>query len=135
MKIKQKIEEVRQQILDGDTTLGNDIARAGMAAIFKGINSSEWEAMMNYFKNDQRELDRLCGREEAFNKSRWGLACLAYVAGNSVCTAMTATDTGTMRGMTPAMIQNLDAEEAPLALFKDSQTDSALSEAFKASRE
>jgi hypothetical protein len=125
MKIMQKIEDVRQQILDGDTTLAEDLATQGIEAIFEGIKSPKWEALMGNFANNQNELDRLCGRDQVFNKSRWGLACLAYIAGNSTCTATTATDGGTARGMTPAMKLNLDAESQPLALFKDDQTDSS----------
>lgn len=129
MRIRQRITRVRQEILDGNTTLGNDIAQDAISAMFKGIGSPEWETFMRRFSTNTAELNRLCGREASFNNSRWGLACLAYIAGNGVCTALTATETGTERGMTPPMLVNLDAENQAAAIFENEDTMNAFVDA------
>lgn len=145
MRITEKLNNVRQRILNGDVTLADDIAADGIAAIFAGINSDKWQILMKNFAADgSPELERLCGRDTDFNNSRWGMACLAYIAGNSICTATTAAATGTIRGMDSAMILNLDAgagaggageaEQTSLAIFNDEPTASAVA-AFNAARE
>jgi len=137
MKIMKKIEEVRQKVISGDID-PNDLAKDGIEAIFAGMQrplgtaTPEWEKLMRHFVNDDKELDRLCGKEPSFNGSRWGLACIAYIAGNSVCTSETATVTGTSRSMSLEMIKNLDAEEnLNLAHFDNDDTKAAYTNAFK----
>lgn len=134
MHIGDKIDEVRQRIIDGDQTLANIISRAGLKAIFTGIGqfdhngvvtnpTFEWKDLMRNFANDQKELDRLCGKEAFFNRSDWGLACLAYIAGDSTCTSDTTATTGTKRSMLAhedrQMLENLDAEQDDLQPFNN----------------
>ena len=89
---------------------------------------------MSKFTNTPEELNRLCGMEPEFNSSRWGMACIAYIAGNSTCTSETATATGTVRAMSLEMIKNLDAEGARLADFKNAEIEAAYTEAVKKSQ-
>lgn len=129
MNIRGKLKEQRDFILNDPTGAGktraDDIAKAGKKAIMAGMRkddgtvTTEWEDLMKFFKNDQRELDRLCGREKEFNRSRWGLMCLAYIAGNSLCTVTTTETTGTERNFSDVMKYNLDAEINPVAPTED----------------
>ncbi len=124
MNIRGKIKSQRDFILNDPTGAGGtraaDIAKAGKAAIIAGMRNAdgsltaEWEKMMEFFANDQRELDRLCGRENDFNNSRWGIMCLAYIAGNSLCTITTTDTGGTERNFSDVMKYNLDAEAEDL---------------------
>ena len=99
MGIGQNIEDVRQQIIAG-TVSGRTVAEEAKAAMFAGLGSIEWETFMGRFADNDDELNRLCGRDEAFNKRDWGLFCLAYIVGDGTCTSETANTTGTKRSMT-----------------------------------
>ena len=99
MKITSNIEKVRQEIIAGTTT-GVEVAEDAMEAIFNGLGSDEWEKLMKRYASDDKELERLCGREDAFNQTQWGKFCLVYIAGDSTCTSETALTTGTLRTMT-----------------------------------
>ncbi len=141
MNIKGKIRFQRNEILkDPDGAggkLADEIAKAGKDAILAGMLKDdgsvtpEWENMMKYFKNDQKELDRLCGQEQGFNNSRWGLMCLAYIAGNSLCTITTTNTTGTERNFTDVMKYNLDAESNPAPDSRTKDLDNYRTKLFK----
>lgn len=141
MKIGEKIDKVRLEIINGTTpSMAEDLARAGVKAIFAGIGewdaagevvvnvSPEWTDLMKLFvPDDAKELARLCGQDKDFNESDWGLACLAYIAGDSTCTAPTAWTTGGKRSMIMHpdrdMIKNLDAETTDgLAKFETKES-------------
>lgn len=116
MEINKKIEAVRMEIKNGNKALGEKIGDDGLKALITGMRDAngkttpEWEALMSNFTDDQKELDRLCGREEAFNKSRWGLFCLAYIAGDSTCTSDTAMTTGARRSIVLRDLMNGNTE-------------------------
>jgi hypothetical protein len=136
MNITGKIDEVRKKIISGDID-ADTLAAQGMKAMFTGMQrplgtpTHDWVELMRNFANNSTELDRLCGKDSEFNGSRWGMACLAYIAGNSTCTADTAKAGGTVRSMSLEMIKNLDAEGSNLTDFKSVDTDSAFTNAFK----
>ncbi|CAN5379659.1 hypothetical protein BH10ACI1_BH10ACI1_24710 [soil metagenome] len=114
MSIMKKIDEVRKDIMDSapaiKKTKANDLADLGREAMFHGIKSAQWKKYMKKFTNNQKELDRLTGKDETFNKSEWGMQCLAYIASNSTCTVTTIDTTGTRRNMNDDMIAVLDTE-------------------------
>ena len=120
MNIMKKIEERRTFIQDNKTGKGKDLAErisdAGVQAILAGMKNSEgevtkeWKELMEFFANNDKELERLCGQEQKFNESPYGLKCLAYIAGNSTCTVRTATMTGTGKNFDSSMKKNLDAD-------------------------
>lgn len=117
LQIGNKIDEVIQRILgdpandiEPDITLANDIARDGLEAIFAGLGpfengvfttvTEEWKGLMRHFAaENSRELVRLCGQDRDFNRAEWGRHCLAYIAGDSVCTSETTMETGVKRSM------------------------------------
>jgi len=105
MKINEKMEAVRLRIKNGDTELADKIGGDAVKAIFKGMRDAsggvtpEWIALMSNYTDDQAELDRLCGKDQAFNNSKWGSVCLAYIAGDSTCTSDTAYMTGGRRSI------------------------------------
>ena len=102
----RKIEEVRQQVLAGDSALASEISLDAVNAIFTGMRGSngdvtpEWKKLMSHYANNTTELDRLCGKDKTFNNSKWGPFCLAYIAGDATCGEETATTTGTGRSIT-----------------------------------
>lgn len=98
LKIGEKIDKVRDEIEAGLRS-GSDLAELGKEAVFKGMNDPAWETLMREFTDDKTELDRLCGKDEWFMKQPWGQLCLAYIAGDSICTSMTARKTGAKRTM------------------------------------
>jgi hypothetical protein len=105
MKLNEKLEAVRLQIKNGDNALADKIGMDAVNAIFTGMRDANgdvtpaWETLMRNFTTDQKELDRLCGKDDAFNNSKWGAFCLAYIAGDATCTADTAFTTGARRSI------------------------------------
>lgn len=110
MNIGNKIDTVREEIIAG-TTSGAEIADEAIAAIENGLGSDAWEILMNRYANNETELKRLCGREPEFNAKDYAKHCLVYIAGDSACTAETATATGTRRTMTLAELQHRNLME------------------------
>ncbi|MFM9903646.1 MAG: hypothetical protein ACKVQJ_03635 [Pyrinomonadaceae bacterium] len=127
MDIVNKIEILRQKVKGGQIDAEDlaawaiDAMRSGMQRPV-GVETPQWRLLMSKISTDADELDRLCGKEDRFNQSRWGLASVAYIAGNALCTSETVTATGTIRAMSIEMIKNLDAEGAQLDAFEDKAT-------------
>jgi Animal haem peroxidase len=127
MNIAEKIEILRQRVIKGEVS-ANALARDGIKAMKMGMQrplgtrTTEWAALMGYITDDADELTRLCGLETRFNESRWGLASVAYIGGNSLCTSETVTATGTLRAMSIEMIKNLDATGDTLDKFENAET-------------
>jgi hypothetical protein len=111
LHIGEKIEAVSRRIrgdepgTQPDPDFAFELAEAAIAAMSAGMGNaagevpSKWETLMRIFTNDQTELDRLCGRDQVFMNSQWGKFCLAYIAGDSVCTSETTMRGGTKRSM------------------------------------
>lgn len=130
LSIRQKLEAIRQEIEDGNTSLADEMADLGLKAVFAGLGpfdrtsgvftsvTTAWQDLMEKITTDPTELSRLCGKDKTFNESEWGVVCLAYIAGDSICTAPTARRGGTARTMsedlTRQMLETLDAEETDL---------------------
>ncbi len=96
-------DDVRKQLLD-------DLAKKGRKAIFEGLKSKDWCEFMDKFADTKEQLDRLTGKDKAFNETMWGMQCLAYMASNSTCTSDTITGTGTLRNMPIDMVLALDRD-------------------------
>lgn len=115
-KINERRDFIKDNQNDAGKTLANSISMAGVNAILKGMKNSdgsstnEWKTLMEYFANNDDELKRLCGEDDAFNQFDWSSQCLAYIAGNSLCTVTSATMTGTGRNFTPEMEKDLDRD-------------------------
>jgi hypothetical protein len=111
MPILGKIEEISKFLQDNkDNDQGKDRARelkdlAG-EAIRNGMKSRAWQTYMEEFASDPKELKRLIGEDEDFNKTQWGLDSLAYIPANSTCDIQTTTRTSA--NMSPEMKANLD---------------------------
>ncbi|MFT3743455.1 MAG: hypothetical protein QM785_04080 [Pyrinomonadaceae bacterium] len=113
------IDNLRRVRMNGESKA--PLARAAVRAILKGMDSVAWEDMMKYYAReddkttiDQKQLDRLCGRQDSFLNSTWGKECLVYIASNSTCGDETVTMTGTLRTFTPQMRKQLeDFEDSP----------------------
>jgi hypothetical protein len=133
LRIGERIEDIRREIEKGNSSLADELARLGVKAMFAGIGTfdeetrvytnitPEWIELMENFAHNQTELDRLCGKDREFNDSEWGKVCLAYICGDSTCTAPTARKGGTSRSMKEEplrrMLETLDAERDDLPEF------------------
>lgn len=113
--IIENIRRVRQRAAS-DPIFAGDLRRLAVDAIRFGMEdngsvTTSWGDLMTHYKSNEVQLRRLCGQEPAFVQSDWGLACLAYIAGNSTCGIDTATMTGTERGFTPEMYEQMEEFE------------------------
>jgi hypothetical protein len=132
LQIGEKLDIARQRVLDGDEAFAEKVAQNALAAMFAGMGrfdrngvivegTIEWETLMLNFTDEPQELARLCGKERLFNGSDYGLACIAYIAGDAPCTSHTGDTTGTKRTMMLQternMLENLDADLSDMPNF------------------
>ena len=68
---------------DADKDLYDEIQDESVAAVLKGIGSDEWEKFMRRFHSNDRQLQRLLGRDNL--NSTYKDKVLAYVGGGGVC--------------------------------------------------
>lgn len=116
MNITGNIEAQRDFILKdpegAGKTRAEDIAKAAILAIKKGMNSDEWREFMSYYAKSGDELNRLCGLDQDFNDTHWGRMTPTYIAANALCTVRTTRKDEkighTLLNMPDDMIQNLD---------------------------
>ncbi len=114
--IIENIRRIRQKVAS-DPVFAGDLRRLAIDAIRFGMEKDDgtptpqWKELMSNYASDKTQLERLSGEDEAFENSDWGLACLAYIAGNSTCGIDTATMTGTERGFTPDMYDQMEEFE------------------------
>lgn len=115
--IIQKAAQVKHDV-DNNGEAGRELARSlgrlATDAIRYGMGSTAWRDYMSNFATTPQQLDRLWGRETAFNNTEWGYRSLAYMVANSTCT-VESLPTGVINGFEPEMIANLNnfEEEAP----------------------
>jgi hypothetical protein len=111
LQIGENLERVRLLIQNG-TISGLDFAKDAKKAIFAGKGSTVWEDFMKKFvPAGSRELERMCGRDAAFNNTLWGELCLVYVIGDSTCTSETTMRGGTKRSM--LLVDEIRASSIP----------------------
>lgn len=111
MSIVAKLEEVGDFIRsnkdnDEGKNRAEQLKNLAGEAIRNGMKSRAWEIYMREFASNEKELKRLIGEDEAFNKTEWGLDSLAYIAANSTCDVQTTTRTAA--NMDKDMQNNLD---------------------------
>jgi hypothetical protein len=122
MKIIDKLIMIHQAMAadpDGQAAFGDRLQKLSCMAVRKGMDSRAWSDYMKLFASNPDQLRRLCGEDEAFNETLYGLNSLAYMGGNGGCGIDTvgapmpagadARAVGTARFMTTEMIDGLDA--------------------------
>ena len=125
MKIVEKIKQIHSQIKDNpdDPALAQKMQELAVKAMYSGINHDDWKQYMSNFASSPEQLQRLIGKDEAFNNTKYGRLTLAYVVANSTCGMGTTTETG--RDMSPGMLEALDsglpAEETDIEEPTDEQ--------------
>lgn len=121
VKISEKLDGIHNFIKNDTTGNGKQIAdklqALGSAAIRGGINSRDWERYIlelstspdeneEVIEFDQKQISRLIGEDEEFNRSEWGSIALAYIPANSTCGIATTLETG--RNMPTSAKEALD---------------------------
>ena len=86
MSIRSNIEDIMQQIENGDTALGNEIQAKSLAAIAAGSGTQQWQTYMAKFSTSPAELARLLpidgsAADDDMNRAR------TYLVGNGPCGA------------------------------------------------
>lgn len=122
MKIIDKLNQIHQEMSadpDGSVGFGNRLQKLSCMAVRGGIDSRAWTNYMKLFASNPDQLRRLCGEDEAFNDTLYGLNSLSYMGGNGNCGIDTVgapiaagadpRAVGTARFMTTEMIDGLDA--------------------------
>lgn len=111
MSIVAKIKEISDFIEankenDEGKRHAKEMKDAAGEAIRNGMKSRAWETYMTRFATNDKELKRLIGEDEKFNKTEWGLDSLAYIPANSTCDIQTTART--LANMSTEMKDNLD---------------------------
>ena len=137
-KITEKMQVLYEKILAGkpagDRQLAHYLQKLALAAIKAGINSREWKEYMACFASNQQQFERLIGRDEAFNRTSYGMGVLAYMVADSTCGS--TTDTWVGRLMTKEMRDGLDSglptKDEPIEGFEAgaAKIDTLLTEEF-----
>jgi hypothetical protein len=94
MKIFETLKKTGAAVAVSDfnqTDLGLRLKTASIAAILKGIGTTEWETYMKIFADNQAQLDRLT--IPAANDPTWIRESRAYIVSNAICGAITTTRT------------------------------------------
>ncbi len=84
MSIRSNIEDVMEQIANGNTSLGNDVRLKSVAAIKAGEGSGAWQDYMELFSSSPTQLARLMPTDNTADDSGFDLA-RAYLVGNGTC--------------------------------------------------
>lgn len=88
MSIKTNIEEIMQDIQNGNSTLAVSIQAKAVAAIQAGEGSPEWIEYMEMFSQNSEQLARLTPTDNSANQFDMDVA-RTYLVGNGVCGAAT----------------------------------------------
>jgi hypothetical protein len=71
--------------------LGNDLKKAAIKAMMKGINSPEWVSYMSLFAENAEQLKRLTVPQPG--EDTWQSESRAYIVANAICGADSTTRT------------------------------------------
>ena len=71
--------------------LGNDLKKAAIKAMMKGINSPEWVSYMSLFAENAEQLKRLTVPQPG--EDTWQTESRAYIVANAICGADSTTRT------------------------------------------
>ena len=110
MKIVDKIDTIKtnmQNDREGNAVLGEKMRTLASLAMIEGINSNAWEQYMRIFASNDKQLQRLTGKDEDYNvNTTWGKTALAYIVAGGVCGISTV---GDGPPLTPSMRTGLDS--------------------------
>lgn len=111
MKIAEKIE-ARAAEFDKDPTgtahLMNALRDKAIAAVLGGVGSKDWEKYMQEHVTNSKQLARLTGKDDFYQKEDYGPQVLAYIVSNAMCGEFT---TGKLlRFLDKDMIESLDKD-------------------------
>lgn len=84
MSIRSNIEQIMEQIGNGNTVLGQDVREKSVAAIIAGQGSAEWETYMNLFSSTTDQLARLMPTDNTLGDPIMDQA-RTYLVGNGTC--------------------------------------------------
>lgn len=125
-KITDKILEIHADIRSGGIghgeageALAERFGKLATAAILNGKESVEWKNFMKNFASNRAQLERLLGKDLAFNANDWSSRSLTYITTNPMCTTTTVTgsrlvdtvevpNVWTLNNMKPEMVDGLE---------------------------
>lgn len=118
MKIIEKINEIHCKIYSDPTGDGGKIGerlQTKATAVILGTEDHEtaMKKYMSEFVVNEKQLNRLMGKDEKFEENTWAKKIRAYMVSNSTCGIDTGT--GTRNNMTLAMIESLDQDIDPVS--------------------